>query len=74
MKQPYDKPKIFVESLTLDMPIAANCIADKDDMNSLISLGYFNAEKSCSFYYDEVDFGDTDTVCVHSNIQTAFTS
>ena len=74
MKQPYSKPVIAVESLFLDMPIAANCLADKQDMEDLMGFGYFNADKQCAINFDkDVDWGN-DTVCVHSNVQTAFTS
>ncbi len=74
MKHPYDKPMIFVESLTLDMPIATNCSSDPQDMNDLIGFGYFNADYDCMFdFNDDVDWGN-DTVCVHSSITQAFTS
>ncbi|MDD6211721.1 MAG: hypothetical protein PUB22_01005 [Clostridiales bacterium] len=74
MKKPYIKPMICVEELQMDSPIAANCIADKDDMNSLIELGYF-ADHNCSIIYDEKIMGDShDTICYHSNVQTAFLS
>lgn len=73
MKKPYSKPMICVEELQLDSPIAANCVADKDDMNSLIELGYFNDEHNCQRNVDVIDWGD-DTICYHSNVQTAFLS
>lgn len=73
MKKPYSKPMICVEELQLDSPIAANCMANKDDMNSLINLGYFNGEHNCQTNVDEINWGD-DTICYHSNVQTAFLS
>lgn len=73
MKKPYSKPMICVEELQLDSPIAANCIADKEDMNSLIEMGYFNGEHNCQINVDAIDWGD-DTICYHSNVQTAFLS
>lgn len=76
MKRVYEKPMISVETLELDMPIAANCLANFDDVQSLIDLGYFGNDDSgitCDFVYNEVDFGN-DTVCYHSNVQKAFLS
>ena len=72
MKKPYSKPTITVGAIQLDQPIAAGCSADADDMRSLMELGYFTAEGNCS-----IPAGDGplyDTICYHSNIQTAFTS
>lgn len=73
MKKPYSKPMICVEELQLDSPIAANCVADKDDMNSLIELGYFNDEYTCEKNEDAIQWGN-DTICYHSNMQMAFLS
>ena len=73
MKKPYSKPMICVEELQLDSPIAANCMANKEDMNSLIGLGYFYDEHNCQRNVDVIDWGD-DTICYHSNVQTAFLS
>ncbi|MDD5969834.1 MAG: hypothetical protein PUC17_10250 [Anaerostipes sp.] len=73
MKRVYEKPMISVEVLELDAPIAANCQADKDDMNSLMELGYFNGEHTCGLDVDAIDWGD-DTICYHSNVIKAFTS
>lgn len=73
MKRVYEKPMISVEVLELDAPIAANCEADKDDMNSLIELGYFNTEHTCMLDVDSIAWGD-DTICYHSNVIKAFTS
>lgn len=72
MKRVYEKPMISVEVLELDAPIAVNCIADKDDMNSLIDLGYF-ADETCLIREDQIEWGD-DTICYHSNVIQAFTS
>lgn len=73
MKKVYSKPLISVEVLTLDQPIALNCAANKDDMNSLIELGYFTEKETCGSIIDAIDWGD-DTICYHSNIQQAFLS
>ena len=73
MKRVYEKPMISVEELHLDAPIATNCQADKEDMNSLIELGYFNEEHQCGINVDSIDWGD-DTICYHSNVIKAFTS
>lgn len=72
MKKPYSKPQIAVEALQLDQPIAAGCIADKEDMKSLTGLGYFGDE-SCTIRVDQIEWGD-DTICYHSNVQIAFLS
>ncbi|MGM9627424.1 MAG: hypothetical protein ACI3V4_04945 [Faecousia sp.] len=72
MKKPYSKPQIAVEALQLDQPIAAGCMANKEDMNSLIELGYFGDEK-CTIREDQIVWGD-DTICYHSNVQIAFLS
>lgn len=80
MKRVYKKPMISVEALTLDMPIAANCVADFDDVQSLVDLGYFGQNDrgiSCSIDYDDCidnELWGHDTVCYHSNVQTAFLS
>lgn len=76
MKRVYEKPMISVETLELDMPIAANCLADFEDVQALIGLGYFgNNDRGieCGAIYDEVEWGN-DTVCYHSNVQKAFLS
>lgn len=86
MKKVYTKPLISVEALTLDQPIAANCNADFDDILSLIDLGYFGENDrgySCSSNLlpnggiDLDGDGESDwhdTLCYHSNVQTAFLS
>lgn len=74
MKKSYSKPQIAVEALQLDQPIAAGCNADKEDMNSLIDLGYF-ADESCSFLITvDGPVNGHDTICYHSNVQIAFLS
>lgn len=73
MKRVYEKPMISVEVFDLDAPIAANCQANKEDMNSLIELGYFYSEGNCKIREDEIIWGD-DTICYHSNVIKAFTS
>lgn len=73
MKKPYSKPTITVGAIQLDQPIAAGCTADFDDMRSLIELGYF-ADSACSIQVGDGTLPDNDTICYHSNIQTAFTS
>ena len=73
MKKKYSKPTVAVESLALNQPIALNCLADFDDVRSLIDIGYFGDESTCDLTYDEVEFGN-DTVCYHSNVHTAFLS
>ena len=76
MKKPYSKPTITVGAIQLDQPIAAGCTADFEDMHSLIELGYFTAERNCTIKIS--DDGSLppghDTICYHSNVQTAFTS
>lgn len=75
MKQPYSKPIVIVEKYSMDMPIAANCIADFDDMNDLIDFGYFGENDrglKCGFEY--VDGEGHDTICYHSNVQNPFLS
>ncbi|MCI5700990.1 MAG: hypothetical protein MR308_11535 [Lachnospiraceae bacterium] len=76
MKRVYEKPMISVEELFLDAPIAlTNCEADPEDMNSLMELGYFNPERSCTIVQDEIQWSSTnDTICYHSNVIKAFTS
>ena len=75
MKRIYEKPMISVEELHLDAPIAANCEAKKEDMNSLMELGYFNADRACKIPQDAILWGDSnDTICYHSNVIKAFTS
>lgn len=72
MKKPYSKPTITVGAIQLDQPIAAGCTANFDDMRSLIELGYF--ADTCSIQVGDGKLPDYDTICYHSNIQTAFTS
>lgn len=87
MKKVYTKPLISVEAMNLDQPItAANCSANKDDIQILIDFGYFMADApvTCSDtpYTDgdrvdsdgDGDLDAHDTICYHSNIQTAFLS
>lgn len=77
MKRSYVKPMIIVETLSLDMPVAANCIADKEDMESLIELGYFLEVPTCKNPIPNNGIavpGGHDTICYHSNVQTAFLS
>lgn len=73
MKKVYSKPLISVEVLTLDQPIALNCVADKEDMRSLMELGYYTEKENCIINTDSIEWGD-DTICYHSNIQQAFLS
>ena len=73
MKKPYSKPTITVGAIQLDQPIAAGCTADFDDMRALIGLGYFTAERNCQEPGDG-SLPGYDTICYHSNVQTAFTS
>ena len=74
MKKPYSKPTIFVEPLELDQPICAGCEADFDDMRDLMELGYFTSERNCSIPVTDGTLPGHDTICYHSNVQTAFTS
>ena len=75
MKKPYSKPTITVGAIQLDQPIAAGCTADFDDMRSLIELGYFTVEGACAIPIPgEGPIQGWDTICYHSNVQTAFTS
>lgn len=75
MKKAYSMPTITVEELQLDKPIAVDCKADYDDMNSLIELGYFYdycGELNVDLPGNKPPYGDT--ICYHSNVQTAFLS
>lgn len=72
MKKPYVKPMITVERLMIDQPMAVGCSADFDDMNSLIELGYFG--DGCRIIVGDGPVQGFDTICYHSNVQTAFTS
>lgn len=72
MKKPYSKPTITVEPLKLDQPICVGCNADQDDMKSLIELGYFS--DGCGTQVGDGTLPGHDTICYHSNVQTAFTS
>ena len=75
MKKPYVKPMITVERLMIDQPMAVGCNANTDDMNSLLELGYFTEEKNCSIKISvDGPVQGYDTICYHSNVQTAFTS
>lgn len=76
MKRSYEKPMIQVESLELDMPIAAGCTVDREDMESIVEVsGYFLPDSICSKSEDEILFpGEEDTICYHSNVQMAFLS
>ena len=74
MKKTYSKPQIHMESFAMDRSIAANCIADFDDMQALIAVGAFGDNDrgiTCGYTYEE---GPHDTICYHSNVQTAFLS
>ena len=72
MKKPYSKPTITVGAIQLDQPIAVGCTADFDDMRSLLELGYFG--DTCSILAGDGTLPGYDTICYHSNVQTAFTS
>ena len=75
MKKTYSKPTIIVGAIQLDQPIAAGCMADLDDMSSMIEMGYFTAEGACTHPVPgEGPIQGFDTICYHSNVQTAFTS
>lgn len=74
MKKPYSKPTITVGAIQLDQPMAVGCVADFDDIKSLMDLGYFGDQETCSIVFDENKPSGYDTVCYHSNVQTAFTS
>lgn len=77
MKKPYSKPTIVVEAFQLDQPIAAGtCDVKRADMNSLMELGYFTAERVCDIKVPgEGPIDDIwTTICYHSNVQTAFLS
>lgn len=77
MKKAYKKPMIYIERFQMDNPIAANCKADFDDMNSLLDLGYFMEEYDCMIMYPNdgsIPGSMDDTICYHSNVQTAFLS
>lgn len=71
MKKLYSKPTITVETMQLDQPLCATCMADRDDLDDLLSFGYFSAEDGCKNVYSGEKY---DTICYHSNIQTAFSS
>lgn len=85
MKKLYSKPLISVEVMSLDQPIAANCNADFEDIRALNEFGYFMPDQrlTCTINllpgggFDENNDGIADhhdTLCYHSNVQTAFLS
>ena len=83
MKKIYSKPQIHVELLMMDQPIAANCTADFDDIKALMEFNYFMKGEEClinllptgGFDWDGDGVADDhDTICYHSNVQTAFLS
>lgn len=89
MKKLYSKPLVSVEVLTLDQPIAAICTADPHDMQDLIGFGYFSSDRNCEMWigggengkggkidWDRDGSWDSthDSVCYHSNVQSAFLS
>ncbi|MBQ9082678.1 MAG: hypothetical protein IJY28_04165 [Clostridia bacterium] len=83
MKKAYGKPLVSVEVMSLDQPVALNCVADKDDIKSLMEFGYFMDGKNCTtnllpsggFDLNGDGAADShDTLCYHSNVQTAFLS
>jgi hypothetical protein len=73
MKRAYSKPTIYVEAIKLDSPIAVNCLAEKADMEAVMSFGYFNGDYNCFIKENEVAWGHS-TICYHSNVQQAFLS
>ncbi|MCQ2507467.1 MAG: hypothetical protein MJ097_01605 [Dorea sp.] len=82
-KRPYVKPTMRFEAFDLERPYATNCMADKDDMNDLIELGYFTDEMNCMFLEEtrehpilakETKKSGHDTICYHSNVIAAFIS
>ena len=83
MKKAYSKPQIHVEALIMDQPMALDCKADFDDILSLMEFGYFMEGENCVINllpgggFDENEDGEPDhhdTLCYHSNVQTAFLS
>lgn len=74
MKSKYIKPMIAVETLSLDMPLALNCTANRADVEDLIALGNFNKERECDALYDYDEVYDDDPVCYHSNVLVALLS
>lgn len=73
MKKAYSMPTITVEELQLDKPIALGCEADYADIQSLIGLGYFS--DGCPINVSSNGLPPQyDTICYHSNVQTAFLS
>lgn len=83
MKKQYHKPRICVEEIALDQPIAANCNANHADIRSLMEFGYFMDGRNCvtnllptgGFDLNGDFQADIyDTICFHSNVQTAFLS
>jgi len=78
MKKNYSKPQIIVEAFTMDQPVARDCVAKYEDIESLIAMGLFGEQdigtvKKCGMIYDEAMWGN-DTVCYHSNVNRAFLS
>ena len=66
MKSQYIKPMIAVETLSLGMPLAQNCTANREDVQDLIGEGFFTAERTCEWIYDEAY--EEDHICYHSNV------
>ncbi len=74
-KRAYTRPEFRFESFELDTPFASNCMAEKEDMRDLMSLGYFTEEMNCRIPGEMLDStGKHDTICYHSNVIAAFTS
>ncbi len=80
MKKKYEKPMIEVESLMLDMPVAAGCDPDGyEDSATLKDMGYFG--DGCTRFNvanDEEEnqhpWGKDDKLCYYSNVVKLFTS
>lgn len=78
MRKQYSKPRVSVEAITLDQPIAAGCMANYADVQALLDMNVFLDTEIgkvgvCSWIFDEATMGN-DLVCYHSNVQTAFLS
>lgn len=82
MKKKYEKPMIEVESLMLDMPVAAGCDPDGyEDSATLKDMGYFGDGCTRFNVANEKDENlmnypgmSDDKLCYYSNVIQLFTS
>lgn len=79
MKKEYQKPMISVESMALDMPVAAGCDPEAvDDAKDLLAMNYFDAGCGKAIIDDAQEntiwMMADDKLCYYSNTSQLFTS